>query len=1503
MTGIAERVAQLSPEQRTALLERLKEQRSGGTRPAGTRGGIVAAERTGDTVALSFTQERIWFLEQFDPGTALHNMSGVARLRLQVEPNVFADCLHQVVQRHEILRTRYMMRDGEPVGVVAGHMDVPVRVLTGISTQEREQLFLEDARTPFDVSAGPLLRVTVAPVDENECFIQLTMHHMVSDGFSTAVFFRELGELYPPRLAGVRIDLPALPFQFSDVAAAEHQALIDETLAGSLDYWTGHLDGAPQQLALPADHRRPARMTRRGRRLPVEIPPDLTEQVTRLSRNRSVTPFVTMLAAFATVLGRYAAQDDLIIGVPVANRDLPGVDRLIGPFLNTLALRFNLTDSPTFGEFVAQVNETVRTGFEHQTVPFERVLQAVHGVRDPSRSPLFQAAFNFQIDQSTTSGSPVAELRDLPNGGCHFDLLFDLMTTPAGIKAHIDYYADVYDEATIAQLADSFLAVLRAGIRDVEQPVDTLALLSPQAADALIEEGQRTGRAYDSTQYVHELVLEAVRRHPDRTALIDGGRLVTYSEVDARSAALAAELSGQVPTAPGAHVALCLPRSADMIIAILGVLRAGLSYVPIDPGYPAERIAFIFADADVAAIITRDGLRSVLPTQDVPVIVVDRPMSASIITPRVPDAVRPDDPERSGRRAYTIYTSGSTGVPKGVQVSHRNIVNMLTSVRDRPGIAETDVLLAVTSPSFDIAIVDMLLPLLVGARVVVAAPDDVLDGRRLASLIDKHRVTLMQATPATWYLLVGSGWRGSPGMRVWSAGEALAPALAAELLSRCAELWNGYGPTETSVYSTFHLVDAHDVSTGCIPIGRAIANVTTYVLDHGRNPVPRNVVGELYHGGDGVSIGYLGHPELTAAAFLQAPFAPAQRLYRTGDLVRLRPDGELEFAGRADHQVKIRGHRIELGEIEAILGSHPSIAKAVAVVREGADRDASIVAYVEASRSVAESVSTAELKALLRRHVPEYMVPARLVQLAELPLTPNGKIDRAALHGVDRGPDPDSELPASAGYVAPRNETEERMAAVWRDLLDKPRVGVLDGFFDLGGHSLLATKLVFRIREVFGIDVPLQALFDGEPTIARLSALLTDGAAAAEGLEVDLVAEAQLGEDIRPDTGAHVHSVRYPQHIFLTGATGFVGAFLLARLLTTTEAMVFCLVRATSDQDGQERIRTALTEYGVWDPALSERIVPVVGTLSRPRLGVGTPQWQHLAATVDVIYHCGAEVNFLQPYATLKPPNVLGTAEVLRLACDGTTKPVHFISTTYVFSRFSYPSGTDFTETEDPIHDPKTSFGYTQTKWVSEQFVLEAGRRGLPVYVYRAGRVAGDSTTGACQTYDFVWQIIKVGIQMGAAPIIDMSLDMTPVDYVVSALVHLSRQPDLQGLAFHLVAEHPVREPEFVAWLEGYGYGGERVTFVEWCRRVVERAADLSDETAGSLAPFLTGTLPLDRFPAGGFDQRNVERGLAGSGITCPPIDDRLLRAYFGYFRKIGYLPAPRDPETIGDRS
>ncbi|QGH69474.1 non-ribosomal peptide synthetase [Pseudactinotalea sp. HY158] len=1485
MTQLSERLANLSPEQREMLLARL-----GKTR---TRPDRIVAEEHDPVRPLSSTQQRLWFLEQFAPSEPFNVMSGVARIPFTIEPDPFIECLQRVTARHDILRTAFVIDQGVPRARVEPSVTVPATVLIGLEAAELEARFEQDAHTPFDLAQAPLFRVAIVPAPDYT-LVQLTMHHLISDGFSNGVLFNELASEWAAHQSRNAVARPAPPqFQFADVVSWQQRRLHDSDHGkASVNYWVRHLTGAPERLTLKTTWQRPAHMSYRGGRLPVAFPPELVERVRKAAAEQAVTPFSVVLAGYVAVLSRFADQQEIIVGIPVAGRDEPGTEALIGPFLNTLAMRFDVTDQPTFATLVGRVGSVVNDGMHHQDAPFEEVLRALAVARDPSRSPVFQTVFNFQFNQTGRVGE--FELRDIHNGSAQSDLRLDLVSAGNQLTGHVDYASDVYSQAAVQSIIDALDAFLDAALTRPGTPIRSLPLMSPERAGHLVADGstRMDDPPVDAGATAASMIIEQCRRTPQRTAITTETMHLTYAELDTASAALAARLREQV-TAPHARIGLLLPRSPHTIVAMLALMRAGCSYVPLDPDYPRERLSFICQDADLAALITVDEHAAtageLVASGDVPVLVADAAQEPA--HDGQPDTVGPEvDAVGDGAsEAYTIYTSGSTGLPKGVQISHTSLVNFLTSMQHEPGIGTDDVLLAVTSPSFDIAALELLAPLTVGANVVVASGRDAGDGRRLAALLDAHHVTIMQATPATWQILLASGWPGNPRLLALCGGEALPSALAQGLTDRVFRLWNMYGPTETTIWSTIHPVTPDDAGA-TVPIGRPIRRTAAIVVDEKLHPVPAGVFGELCLGGDGLAIGYLDRPELTADRFAHPDWLEGRPLYRTGDLVVARADGVLEYVTRMDTQVKVRGYRIELGEIETVLDTHHAVDRSVVVVA-GADQNTQLVAYVQGA--VPEQERQVDLPGWLAERLPQYMVPTQVLWLDRLPLTPNGKIDRKAL------PEPHTASRESTGgghtepVVPPSTGTEQAVIGIWQELLDRHDFGVDDGFFTLGGHSLMATKLIFRIREVTGAELPLQVLFEGEPTVRRISALLDQGqdAAAAPADDLDLAEEAVLPDSIRPDPSAHVHSVSSPQHPLVTGGTGFMGSFLLAEILETTDAAPFCHVRAPSEAEGLARLRESMSQYGIWRDGYADRIIPVLGDLRRERIGLSTPMWDHLSESVDEIFHCGAEVNFLSPYATLKPANVDGTLAVLRLAVNRTTKPVHFVSTTYVFSRFSYPPDTVFTEDMAPIHDLNHTFGYTQSKWVSESMVAEAGRRGVPTYIYRAGRIAGHSRTGACQTYDFVWQAVRAAVEMGAAPYVNMQVDVTPVDYAVAALVRIARQPGQGGKAFHLVAPQPVEEPTLVEWMLERGYTAETLTFTEWCARMVERAAQLSDRTAGALAPFFSGILPLDQMPPAEFSTDNVQSALVGTGIRCPDITQDLINLYLDYFVDVGFLP------------
>ncbi len=1510
-----------------AVAARMGEQDTGSTHMVAP---LLPATRP-NVLPLSFAQQRLWFLAQLQPQDSSYNISGAMRIRGRLDAQALQQALASIVARHEALRTRFINVDGTPRQVIADSLDVPLPVVdlagaghpdgTPEDTEGRARSFFgEETARPFDLDAGPLLRAGLLRLGPEDHVFWLVVHHIVFDAWSVKVLFAELSALYRSHETGLSSPLEPLPLQYADFAIWQQEWLSEGRLVPQLAYWREQLRGAPAALHLPTDHPRPAIATHRGGLVDFTIDAESADRLTDLARREGVTIFMALSAIFAALLSRHGAGEDVVVGSPVANRFRKEFEGLIGFFVNMIPIRTDLSGDPSFKEILRRTREVALDAYANQDLPFERLVDDLEPVRDLSRNPLVQTTFQLyetgqageavdgQALNETTPEFPSVAL-ELFYGGeptVRFDLEWSLREQDGALHGQVLYARDLFEHETMTQMAEHYVRLLKAVIADPHRPLSETPLLADEESQQLLVEYNDTASDLPE-QCVHDRFAEHAAARPNAPAIQCDAATLSYGELESKANRLARHLRS-LGVEYESRVAICVERGLEMVVGVLAILKAGAAYVPIDPSYPSERIAFMLEDSATAVLLTQSTLLDQLPAKLARPLCIDSdwPEIATVSDEPIGQIAHPSD------LAYVIYTSGSTGKPKGVMVEHRSLSNYISHAVPLTSKTGGGALLA-SSLAFDLTITSLWYPLTAGERIVMLSGE--IDARALGELIkDAGQMALFKTTPSLFEALGrefdAAELAPSIGVLILG-GEALSYSSYLQAWRRGAPeciILNEYGPTETTVGTCVFSVEDEGQLGGRVPIGRPMANTEAYVLDHALRPVPTGVVGELCIGGAGVARGYLNRPELTAEQFVENPFSAihGSRIYRTGDLARWRRDGSLDFLGRIDDQVKLRGFRIELGEIESALDSYNSVSRSVAILRKDRSGTQSLVAYVEPSAADHGNGNLGRpqadvLRSFLRERLPTYMVPAQVIILDELPTTTNGKIDRAALpdpstigradHTVDA--DRQTSLP---GYVAPRTDTEKLLASIWGDLLDLPRVGVDDGFFELGGHSLLATKLVFRIREAVGFDLPLQVLFQGEPTVARLAAVIDgDPAAIAElgSQRLDLVAEAHLADDIRGDKKSP--ATGSASQLLVTGATGFIGSFLLAELLQTTNSKALCLVRAPSEEQGYERIRSAMVKYGNWQESFAERIIPVPGRLDQPLLGLATTDWDRLAATVDTIYHCGAEVNYLRTYDVLKPSNVLGTQEVLRLACAGATKPVHYVSTVGVFPRFSYPPDTVFTEDMLPIPDLEYTLGYTQSKWVSERMVLEAGRRGVPVNAYRLGRVTGHSVTGVCQTHDFGWQMIKLSIEMGAAPHIDLDIDMTPVDFATKALVGLSHRPDLLGQTFHIVSDTQFDQTDLIPWMEQYGYNGERISFHEWRERAIAHAVEFPDGTAAAVVPVIVGALPLDRVPRSTFDHQNADRALAGTGIECPAVDDRLLRVYFDYFVATGYLPAPSE--------
>ncbi|MFJ8579614.1 amino acid adenylation domain-containing protein [Micromonospora sp. NPDC093277] len=896
----------------------------------------------------SFSQQRLWFLEQLSPGSAAYNIPGAVRIHGPLDLAVWRRSCNEISRRHEALRTTFTEVDGEPRQVVNATGEPEFTVvdcahLRGPAGEAGiQELAREEFTRPFDLASGPLLRVKFLRLGPEEHVLLLTMHHIAADLWSMSVAIAELVELYGVFSAGRASALPELPIQYVDYTVWQRQRLEGDALDADLAYWKETLAGAPAALELPIDKPRPAVQNTRGGSRPFALPEPVMTRLRALSQREGATPFMTLLAAFQVLLHRYSRENDIVVGVPVANRNRPEIERLIGYFVNTLALRTDLSGDPSFRELVGRVRQTCLGAFAHQELPFERLVEELAPRRDLSRSPIFQVHFIFQNIPMPEFDVPGLRLEpvDVESATARFDLELQVFDRPDGLTGWFEYNTDLFEPATIERMSRHLAQLVENLLAEPDRPIDQVAMLGADEERDLRLRWNDTRRDWPQPVTVPQRFAARAAATPDAPALRTDRETLTYAELDRRSTQLAHRLR-QLGVARETLVGICLERSADMVVSLLAVLKSGGAYVPLDPGFPPDRIAFMLADSDLSVLLTSSDVLESLGA------VKARPLCLDLVGDEL--ATEPAEPlvldVRPDHLAYVIYTSGSTGRPKGVRIPHGALGNFLLAMAERPGIGSGDALLAVTTLSFDIAGLELLLPLVEGASVIVVGREVAADGERLAAALDRSGATMMQATPSTWRMLLDAGWAGHPGLRVLAGGEALPAELAQRLLGGCAELWNMYGPTETTIWSAVARVDH-----GPITIGEPIANTELHVLDGSGALVPLGVPGELHIGGAGLARDYLDRPELTAERFVRHPFPVGlgDRLYRTGDLVRRRADGSIEFLGRLDHQVKLRGFRIELGEIESVLERQPQVNQAVVTVREDTPGDQRLVAYVVA---------------------------------------------------------------------------------------------------------------------------------------------------------------------------------------------------------------------------------------------------------------------------------------------------------------------------------------------------------------------------------------------------------------------------------------------------------------------------------------------------------------------------------------------------------------------------
>ncbi len=1452
-----------------------------------------------DDIPLSFAQQQLWLVQQLIPESMpVYNEPTTIHLRGPINAAILEQSIKEIIQRHEAFRTTFKTVAGKPVQIISPSISftLPLIDLTNLPAKKREteslKIATKEAIKPFDLLTGPLFRATLIKLDDQDCRLFLTWHHIIMDGISIYnIFLPELESLYKSFSKGIISQLETPYIQYADYAIWQQQQLSD--LDNQLKYWKQQLADLPK-LQLPTDHSRTAQQSYNGARECLALPKQLTESLKELSKKEGVSLFMTLLAAFNVLLYRYTGQEDISVGTVTAGRNKPELESVFGFFLNTLVLRTDLSKQPSFQQLLKQVREVTLEAYAHQDLAFEKLVEALQPDRNLGTNPLFQVSFIMEPMILNLESGWIPSQLDIHTATSKFDLTIELDERAEGIIGRIEYNTDLFDQSRIIRMIGHYQTLLESIITNPQQSISHLVLLT-KAEQQQFREWNNTSRVLPDKQCIHQLFEQQVERTPEAIALVFENQQLTYQQLNQRANQLAHYLRKR-GVKPEILVGICVERSLEMIIGILGILKAGGAYVPLDPTYPEERLNFMLEDAKVQILLTQQHLENKLLTESQ--INLDSHWE-KIAQESTKNPVNNTTPENL---VYVIYTSGSTGKPKGVMLEHRGLCNLAKAQIYSFDIHAKSRILQFASFSFDASISEIFMTFISGSTLYLAKRKELLPGASLIKIINDYSINTITFPPSVLATLAIN--KLTTLRTIIIAGEACSAKLVADLIPKY-KVFNAYGPTETTICAT--IAKCTD-SSNKPAIGKPIANIQTYVLDKNLQQVPLGVPGELYIGGSGIARGYINNPKLTTEKFISNPFTKKNndRLYKTGDLVRYLSDGQLDFLERIDNQVKISGFRIELGEIEAVMNQHSAIKEVIVTTEEYMDNKR-LLAYITTNKQ--HVASTEELRSFIIKKLPNYMVPSAFILLDTLPLTPNGKIDHNKL------PAPEGIRPKLQDrFVAPRNPIEAHLARIWAKFLKVDQVGIYDNFFDLGGTSLRAVQILTELKNTVFVEIPITCIFE-TPTIAELT--ITIVAVQKNGNSVlkkyiDFNAEAVLDKNIYPRTKFLKSSLTESNYIFITGATGFVGAYLLEELLKKTDAKIYCLVRASNEHNGIKKLRKNLEQYALWNPNFSNRIIAICGDLEQAHLGLSVPQFEQLADQVDMIYHSGAEVNFAKPYSIVKAANVLGTQEILRLACCGKLKAVHYISTLSVMSILGCSNRPNVITESDNINNHKdficSDVGYVQSKWVAEKLIWIAKSRGIPVTIFRTGNILGHSKTGHAYTSQYIFRLIKWCIESSSFPnLINKKDALISVDYVSQAIVYLSQQQESLGKVFHLapLASKNISLIKLFELIALHGYKLKKLPYKQWTNHIIKNSIKNDQNPLFPLLPLLTETIEgnitrmewYENTPD--IDCQNTINGLANTSISSPPINSQLIGTYLSYLIQIGFIQPPSKNDNV----
>lgn len=1459
-------------------------------------------------VPLDSSQMHVAFLARYsNEAAAAYNEAAVIRLTGDLHGPAIQAALDEAANRYEALRT-VLNPNSDTLMVGAGQaLELSVSPVSAGLLAAR---LAEIASRPFEPGKR-LFRAELLRLADNEHILILVGHALVLDLNSLHLVLSETARLYQ---AYARDDLaPPMPpcLQWTDYLAMGSTSEAQDAQRQALAYWENIFTGGVPRLELPTDFARPAVKKYAGARQTLALNAGLQALIGEWTAVQGIRIESVLFAACTAFVHRLTGSADLVMG---ASSESLYLDTGLPAFARTssmLPVRSRFDPDQSFAAYARAQGQRLAEANSQKVFSFTDLIRSLDLPRDQSRSVLFTTAFRSVIQPQTPDfGDLQAAYLLPPSTGARYDLEFIVLSGEQGLQLICEYSSELFEQATITHWLHGLEAYLFAALTNSQLACGVLPVLSTGEQEIMLRQWNDTARLLPPGKTVLDLIIEQASLRPEQPALSFGETKLTYDQMHRRMETIASALQN-TGVERGQRIGVLMRRSLDLVPAMLAVWRLGGVLVPLDSTFPAARLAFMLADAGVQTVLTNRDLLSLLEGDSHfhPLCIEDIGRDEMPLSKEA-DSAASEDP------AQILFTSGSTGKPKGVEVRHRSLLNVLLDLHRLLEFGPQSSMLALTTTSFDISNNELFMPLLAGGMVEVGEDGLVGDGLQLAERLRVRVPSHLQATPSTFKSLLAAGWQGDSKLYLLSAGEALSRELAENLVDRCRKLWNLYGPTETTVYSAASLV-SHAPGKP-MRIGRPLANSYLYVLDARLQPLPIGAVGELYIGGVGVSPGYWQRPELNAERFLPDPFRPGERIYRTGDLARYLPDGELVCLGRIDDQVKVHGVRIELGEVETAVRSLAGVRDAVVTPWKDAHSDIQLCVHIIPTEPGV--LTGAAVRALLRQRLPEVMVPPQIVFTSAFPLTANGKIHRAALASQVSTSQPTAEV----DFEPPASETERSLAQVWAQVLgiDPLIIGRQSDFMDLGGHSLLMTRLMLEVRNLFQVTFKMREFF-GASRLNQFAALIeerqhqqsmqselhqpavpTRSSEWARQRMAFLAREAELPQYIAPARGLSYRSGEPYRSVFLTGATGFLGAYIVAEILNTTQAELYCLVRPKRGENNKLRIEKQMRHYDVWpqnaawQQAWNTRLHVVEGDVTLPRMGLPDVVYETLARQVDAIFNGAAHVNFIYPYEALRATNVLGLHEVIQFAFHLRIKPVHHLSTAAI-----WPMGAQYTfrERDSIDHYKLLNLGYDEAKWVGEKCLLNAAERGLPVARYRPGEVGGDSVTGRCVTDHFLIACIKGFLQFGAFPRLEIGVDVAPVDYVAKAMVYMAFQRNPLGRAFHLNNPNPGSMADALTFLRQQGYTFEELSF-EALRDQLVNSPTFSQN---ALFPYQAVLEEMDavsmQLPT--YDTSQAQRELAGSGIICAPTSSDLYGKYLGYLQRIGFLPLPEAQVALVGRA